>query len=698
MAETQIKTFCRLCEVNCGLEATVDDDQRISALRPDKTHPVSAGFACHKGLLALEIHHDPDRLNAPEHQAVPGEFSPASWDDAISDIATRLRTLLDEHGPDSIGVYIGNPSAFNALGAVAFGLFAQTLGTRRFFFAGTQDCTNKFAISEILYGSAEIHPIADLDHSDYVLMMGTNPRISKMSFLSTPDPVATLRAARDRGATVRFVNPLEIHDLADVGDTLQIRPDTDAFFLAALLSEIESTQGFDEEALKGVLNVDRLRAFVRDYPVDRVADLVGLRAETIREVARDFGSATSASIHMSTGVNMGQQGALAYWLAQMLSLVTGNLDRQGGNILAARAMAGMAISEEPAIEETKWGAYRPSRGSTPPGSLIADMVQDEENPIRALIVIAGNPLLSIGGEDRMREAFAELDLLVSIDFYRNATAELADWALPAGDWFEREDLNFFVQGVQRTPYLQWTDRVVAPTHERKEDWWILSRIQQEMGLPSIFDIPGDDVLKALWDGRLSEGGYSIDALRDAPGGVIVLPEASNGGFLERVAGDDGFDCCPDALSSTIARAKDVFERLGNENEGQLKLITRRTHHMLNSAFQNMKTLKTEAGSRNNPLYMNPGDAQDRSLDEGQHVRVRNEHGELIAELALDPRLREGVVAMSHGFGNARTPGMPVAQADPGVNVNLLSPSGAGSFDPVSGMEHLTGIAVEVLPS
>jgi anaerobic selenocysteine-containing dehydrogenase len=361
-------------------------------------------------------------------------------------------------------------------------------------------------------------------------------------------------------------------------------------------------------------------------------------------------------------------------------------------------MAGMAISEEPAIEETKWGAYRPSRGSTPPGSLIADMVQDEENPIRALIVIAGNPLLSIGGEDRMREAFAELDLLVSIDFYRNATAELADWALPAGDWFEREDLNFFVQGVQRTPYLQWTDRVVAPTHERKEDWWILSRIQQEMGLPSIFDIPGDDVLKALWDGRLSEGGYSIDALRDAPGGVIVLPEASHGGFLERVAGDDGFDCCPDALSSTIARAKDVFERLGNENEGQLKLITRRTHHMLNSAFQNMKTLKTEAGSRNNPLYMNPGDAQDRSLDEGQHVRVRNEHGELIAELALDPRLREGVVAMSHGFGNARTPGMPVAQADPGVNVNLLSPSGAGSFDPVSGMEHLTGIAVEVLPS
>jgi len=698
MAETRIKTFCRLCEVNCGLEATVDDGQRISALRPDKTHPVSAGFACHKGLLALEVHRDPDRLNAPEHQAVPGEFSPASWDAAIGDIATRLRTLLDQHGPESIAIYMGNPSAFNALGAVAAGIFAQALGIKRFFFAGTQDCTNKFAISEILYGSAEIHPIADLDHSDYVLMMGTNPRISKMSFLSTPDPVATLRAARDRGARVRFVNPLEIHDLADVGDTLQIRPDTDAYFLAALLSEIEATQGFDEEALNGVLHVDRLRDFVREYPVDRVAGLVGLPAETIRDVAREFAAAASASIHVSTGVNMGQQGALAYWLAQMLSLVTGNLDRRGGNIVVARAIAGMEMAEEPALEETKWGTYRPSRGSTPPGSLIADMVRDEQNPIRALIVIAGNPLLSIGGENRMREAFGGLDLLVSIDFYRNATAELADWALPAADWFEREDLNFFVQGVQRTPYLQWTDRVVEPTHERKEDWWILSRIQQEMGLPSLFDLPGDDVLMTLWNGRLAESGYSIDALRAAPGGVVLLPEAPHGGFLERVAGEDGFDCCPDALLSTIARAEEVFFRLEKEIEGQLKLITRRTHHMLNSAFQNMKTLKTAAGSRSNPLYMNPGNAEARGLDEGQHVRVRNEHGELVAELALDPRLREGVVAMSHGFGNARTPGMPVAQADPGVNVNLLSPSGAGSFDPVSGMEHLTGIAVEVLPS
>jgi anaerobic selenocysteine-containing dehydrogenase len=392
---------------------------------------------------------------------------------------------------------------------------------------------------------------------------------------------------------------------------------------------------------------------------------------------------------------MGRQGALAYWLAQMLSLVTGNLDRSGGNILPARGIPAMGlVPDQSDRRESRWGAYRPPRG-TPPGSLLADMILDDVQPIRALVVLAGNPLLSIAGGERLRDALGQLDLLVCIDFYRNATAELADWALPAADWFEREDLNYFVQGVQRIPYLQWTDRVVPPTHERQEDWWILSRIQQAMGLPSLFDLPEGDALQALWAGRLAEGGSSLDALRRAEGGVVVLPEASHGGFLERVGGPDGFDCCPDELMPTLERADELLARMRSEPRDQLKLITRRTHHMLNSSLQNLETLKTANGARTNPLFMNPGDAKLRGLEAGQRVRVHNEEGELVAELALDPRLREGVVAMSHGFGNERTPGMPIARMHPGVNVNQLSPSGTGSFDPISSMGQLTGIRVTV---
>lgn len=690
------KTFCRLCEVNCGLEASVDEAGRLADLRPDRDHPVSRGFACHKGLLAREVHWDPDRLDAPLRRTEPG-FVPASWDEAIPEIAARLSAILDRHGPRSLALYMGNPSAFNAIGSRAVGMFPAVLGTDRLFNAGTQDCANKFAVSETLYGSAEIHPIADLAHADHVLLIGTNPRVSKLSFLSTPDPVGALRAARRRGAEIVFVNPLALSDQADIGETIQVAPDTDAYLLAAMLCEIEGAAdlGFDAGALERVDRVDRLRAFVRRFPAERVAAVVGLPAERIRGMALAFATAERAAIHVSTGVNMGRQGALAYYLAQMLSLVTGNLDRRGGNVLAARATPPMTMPPEAtAPQSTPWGDYLPARG-TPPGSLLADMILADAEPIRAMFVVAGNPALSIGGGERLAKALGSLDLLVSIDFYRNATGELADWALPATDWFEREDLNYFVQGVQSEPYLQWTDAVVPPRAERRSEAWILSRILQEMGRPSLLDLPGDDLMAALWDGSLGETGHSIAALRAAPGHVVRLPEVEPGGFLDRVAGGGRFDACPSAFEESFRRAEAIFDALVAESTGTLKLITRRTHSMLNSGFQNVKQLRETRAGRTNPLYMHPRDALERGLTEGQWVLVRNAHGSLRAELALDADLREGVVAMTHGFGNAGTAGMPVAQAAPGVNVNVLSPTGAGHFDPIGGMSQLTGIPVEV---
>jgi formate dehydrogenase len=691
-----MKTFCRLCEVNCGLVAEVDATGRLAALKPDRDHPVTAGFACHKGLLARDVHHDPDRVDHPQRRGDRG-FERSSWDTALSTIASRLKQIVEVHGPRAVAVYMGNPSAFNALGSMAAGMFAVSLGVERLFNAGTQDCANKFVVGDILYGSAEIHPMADLDHADHILLIGTNPRVSKLSFLSTPDPVGALRAARDRGAKVRFVNPRVIDDLSDVGETVQIRPDTDAYLLAAMLCEIdrEPDLGFDAEALREVDHIQAVQEFVVAYPPERVAAVVGIDAGKIRAMARDFASAPAAAIHVSTGVNMGRQGTLAYYLAQMLSLVTGNLDREGGNVLPARGVLPMVMPPEGSAErETRWGAYRPARG-TPPGSLMADMILDDDEPIRAMVVVAGNPVLSIGGGPRLSQAFDALELLVSIDYYRNATGEHADWVLPAADWFEREDLNYFVQGVQRRPYLQWTPAVVREREERRSDAWIFSRILQEMSLPSLLDLPGGDMMSALWDGRLAETGHSIAMLREADGNVVLLPEARHGGFLRRVSGGGRFDACPTALRETLERAAPIFDDLVRESGDGLKLITRRTHSMLNSGFQNVKVLREMRGAHTNPLYMNPHDALVRGLTEGQTVEVRNAHGELRTSLALDAHLREGVVAMSHGFGNERTSGMPVAQSMPGVNVNALSPTGPGSFDPVGGMGQLTGIRVEV---
>jgi formate dehydrogenase len=676
--------------------ASVGDDQRVEVLRPDHDHPVTRGFACAKGLLAAEVHRDPARVRIPQRRRERG-FVDVGWDEAITDIAARLRAVIAEHGPGGVGIYLGNPNAFNVLAGVGAMIFAGTIGSDRMFSASTQDCANKYAVAELLYGIATANPIPDLEGTQLLLVIGSNPRVSMSSFLSVPQPVQALRSIRDRGGRVVFVNPLAIE--ANIGETVQLRPDTDAYLLAAMLHEIHRTRGFTLGALGGrVKGVDAVAAFVEQYAPDRVADVVGVPADRIRRLARDFAEAEGASVHVSTGLNMGRQGALAYWLAQMLVLLTGNLDRPGGSYFAARGFAGAPPPRGSGLDSyvhSKWGAYRPAVGMMP-GALLADMIEDDDEPLRALFVLAGNPVLSIGGSARLASALGSLDLLVTLDLYRNATGELAHYVLPATDQFERADLNTFVQGIQARPYVQHTEPIATPDGEQRAEWRVLGDVLVSMGHDLPFDLSGPDALAAMMDGALEPHGLSIDGLRRA-GGVVVLDEAGPEGSVDRLGISLPIACVPPALEPTLARGHELFGALVRERPAQLKLITRRTPHTLNSAFQNVAALK-DRGAGSNPLWMAPDDAERLGLEAGALATMRTEHGEVTAEVRIDERLRTGVVAMTHGFGNQRSSGMPVAQSHPGVNVNLLGPVGPGSFDPVSGMAQLTGIPVEVEPA
>lgn len=689
------RTFCRLCEAGCGLVAEVGAEGRVVALRPDHDHPVTRGFACNKGLLATAIHDDPARVDRPLRRAAHGEWVEQSWDDALDQIADGLRTLLDEHGPSAVALYLGNPTAFNATAGPAGGLFLLQLGSDRIFTAASQDCANKFAIGELLWGSAQTHLVPDVDRTDHLLLLGTNPRVSKGSFLSMPDPVGRLAAIEARGGAVRFVDPRRSEP--NVGETVQIRPDTDVYLLAAMLVAIDRAGRLDPAGAARVTDLDALRAFLAAFPPERVAPVVGLDAATIERMALEFADAPSAAAHVSTGVNMGRQGALAYWLVHLLVLLTGNLDRAGGNVAVTRATTPPPRSADagPAgFVDTPWGPYRPTAGGQP-GALLADMIDDPDQPIRALICLAGNPALSIGGGPRLAEALAGLDLLVTLDFYRNATGELGHHVLPMADWFEREDMNTFVQGTQPEPFVQWTGPVVAPKADRRTEAWVFAQLSERLGLAPVFG-PDPDVLALLHDGALAEVGSSMAALRGAEGGVAVLAATEPGGFLDRATADGTVDGHPAMLEPARQRAHTLFDELATEPVDQLKLITRRTSHTINSALQNVARLKKGLGA-DNPLFVHPDDARRLGVGESERVRVSNDYGSIEAAVRLDDTLRPGVVAMTHGFGNAATNGMPVAQAHAGVNVNALTPVGPGSFDPVSTMSQLTGIAVDVAP-
>jgi anaerobic selenocysteine-containing dehydrogenase len=531
-------------------------------------------------------------------------------------------------------------------------------------------------------------------------VLGENPRVSHMSFVSIADPMQALRDAHARGAKIVFVNPRRIESAApSTGDVLLIRPDTDLYLLAALLHEIDRLGGFDEAVLARYgKHVDGLRAFVARYPAERAARVTGIDAETIRELAGAWTRAGSASVHMSTGVNMGRQGTLAYWLVHMLSFATGNLDRRGGNLLSigfyASAKAGRRAFDDGWVE-SEFGRVR--RGALP-GNLLPHFVTRARQPVRALFVVAGNPVLSIGGEEALREAFADLELLVCVDLYRNATGEYAHWLLPAADMFERADVNITGLGLQHDPWVQWTPAVVPPRDERREEWWIFARLAQALGLRSPLDTDGEPDA-ALWgrvDHMLRSRGSSLDALRANPHGVRFEDGLEPGRFFaEHLQTADGrVDCRPPGFADAHERAEAIYRELEAEGPLRLKLITRRDPYMHNSWYANVPAMKRGDRDRNY-LYVHPDDLHARGLADGAKARVWNEHGALEVELRADADLMRGVAALTHGWGQARTPGMRVAQRTPGVNANALLPIGPGSYEELSSQAFMTGIPIEL---
>jgi len=696
-----VSTFCRVCEPSCGLVAEVDNNT-IQRLQPDKTHPVSQGFACHKGVNYLAIHQDPDRLDTPlqrlgSRQPGEGQWQSQDWDSSLAEVGSKLNAIRDQYGPDAIAGYIGNPTAFNALGSQGIGDFFMGIGSRRIFNSGTQDCSNKFAAGEAVFGTSTLHPLPDIDNTDCLLIFGENPKVSHMSFISIADPMAKIRTACQRGASVYYINPRQIESASPkTGEVVQILPDTDLYLMAALLHEIDALGRFDEAVLAQHGNhVAELRAFIAPYSADAVAEVVGLDAGQIRSLAEEFSSAERAAVHMSTGVNMGRHGTLCYWLLQMLSFVTGNLDKVGGNFYSEgfypAAKAGRARLDK-LFFSTRYGEMRHIRGALP-GNLLPDMILDDDNPVRALVVIAGNPLLSVGGEARWRAALEKLDLLIVIDLFRNATGEYAHYLLPAADMLERPDLNICGLGMQYQPHVQYTDAVVPAAGERKEEWWILSSLLQHMGMKApLLDQPNPF---GRLEHMMARHQLSVDSLKAAPSGTVVLDTQSIGRFYtDFVQTDDKrVDCCPPLFADAIALAREQFQAL-KDRAPDYRLINLRTNYMHNSWYQNVAKLK-RGKHDHNPLHMHPQDMAALGLTDGDPLEVSNEYGEVTALARSDDSLRPGVVAMTHGWGNQKTPGLRVANRYPGVNINALLPNGPGSYEKLSNQAFMSGVPVSI---
>ncbi|MFK8041160.1 molybdopterin-dependent oxidoreductase [Congregibacter sp.] len=698
-------TFCRICEPACPLKAHFDDSGDIIQLSPDPDHP-SDGIPCHKGLSYLDIHHSPDRLNWPLKRTNPrveptGKFQRLGWDDALGEIGKKLRDLRDQHGANAIAFFSGNPGVFDSRQFINQVGLIMGSGSKMVFHSGTQDMTNKTRGCYDLYGTSSL-PIPDLTHTSYLLCIGANPKVSHWALMSQPnDALGILKKIRARGGKTVFVNPRKTESsISETGETLQIKPGTDVYFLAALLNEIaENNDIATEHVTKHGKNLEELLNFVRLYPAARVSKLTGIDEAVIKQVAREFAAADGAAAYVSLGVNQGGQGLLGYWLAEMLNFVTGNLGRKGGTFTP-----NSVLKHKMAIDVTQLPTFASSIGELqvqPPGIplpsvILPDLIETGE--IKALIVFGGNPILSVGGEVRLRKAFEKLELLVATDIMLNATGELADYVLPATGWLERADINFIADGMQGgVPYVQYTDAMVPPEHERKEDWWINDRLAQELGVPCMLDRADTEGFDTI-NNMLSAADLSVAKLRDMPHQTATRPPEPYYDFYTTgvLHADGKVECYPPAFvkAGLIERCENIFKELEDEPEGLLKLGSFRTNHMHNSWMTNLERMRQGALERN-PIHMNPEDARARHLFDGDEVRVFNRHGSISTVLHVTEDMRQGAVAMTHGYTDGGNPNLTIASAARGSNPNQLMPSAADSYEPLSNMSRLGAVSVEV---
>jgi formate dehydrogenase len=706
-------TFCRICEPLCGMVATVENG-RLTQLRPDRDHPLSKGYACPKGIAMADVQNDPDRVVHPlKRVGGPGEFERVTWEEAMSDIADRLRTIIGKHGSESVGWYMGNPGAFSYSHTLWAKGFLDGIGSPHYYSAGSQDVNNRFAASALLYGSPLLVPIPDLNRTDFLFVLGANPLVSHGSVLSAPRVREGLNAVVDRGGRVVVVDPRR-SETARQYEHVPIRPDTDAWLLLSMLHVVFAEGLTDSDAIaRRTSGADALAEHARRFDPERTAPITGVPGETVRELARAFAAAPSAAAYGRTGSCLGRFGTLVAYLLDALNAVTGNLDRPGGAVFGRPPIALDEIAEKAGL--ATYGKERSRIGDFPDviGNLPATLIPEEittpgRRQIRAFFVSAGNPVLSVPGGDALERAFEQLDLLVSLDFYVGDTSRHADYVLPATTFLEREDVPVAFLGFFSTPFMQVTEAVVPPRGQARQEWRIIDDLSRRIGVAP-YSLKALRALarlgyrispRRLVDALLRIGpagdlfglrpsGLSLKKVARSPHGIVLGDHISTGVLGDRVRHSDRRVHVGDGT------ALGEIERLESSNgaapQFPLSLIGLRELRSHNSWMHNSPLLMR--GGRTHALRIHPDDAAAAGLTEGAQARITSASGAVEAPVTITDEMTPGTVALPHGWGHRG--GWQLANEAGGANVNRLAPHGPEHLERLAGMAHLNGIPVRV---
>src|SRR5258707_1704873 len=500
MAPEQKPTFCRICEPLCGMIATVDDGRLVS-LRPDKDHPLSAGFACQKGIAFTEVVNEPDRVTTPLRRKAradglrasgssEGGFEPVSWDEAMADIASQLTDIHRRHGSGAIGWYYGNPGAFSYSHTLSLNTFMVGFGPRlHVFTAGSQDINNRFVASQLLYGSPLALPIPDVLRTDLLVVIGANPIISHGSALTMPRTKDRMHDIAKRGGRVLGINPRKTETAAQF-EWLGIIPDGDAYLLLSLLHVLFGENLTDHSHLArqadGGVWLEQLAG---PFSPEATEARTGIEPDTVRALARDLARTRRAAVYGRVGTSTGENGTLTTYLLDAVNLAAGHLDQPGGSMFGRFGMPGerwgmkvlgALLRSSYTRRRSRIGGFPSGLLSEPAGVMAKEITTPGRGQVRALFVSAGNPVLSVPNGDELEGALEGLELMVGVDLYVNETLAHCDYVLPAATMYERDDFPLAFQTLQPTPFPQATEAVLAPAGQARPEWEVIDDLTRRM--------------------------------------------------------------------------------------------------------------------------------------------------------------------------------------------------------------------------
>ncbi|MET9735426.1 molybdopterin oxidoreductase family protein [Streptomyces sp. NPDC006458] len=742
MSRTALR-ICPLCEATCGLTLTIDGT-RVTGARGDREDVFSQGFICPKGASFGAVDGDPDRLRAPLVRR-DGELREATWQEAFDAVAAGLRPVVEAHGPHAVGIVLGNPNVHTMAGALYPPVLLAALGTHSLFTASTVDQMPKHVSSGLLFGDANAIPVPDLDHTDHLLLIGANPLESNGSLCTAPDFPGKLKALKARGGTLTVVDPRRTRTAKLADRHLAVRPGTDALLLAAmthvLFEEDLAAPGELTPHLKGL---DELRDAVGDFTPEAVAGACDVEAAEIRALARELAAAPTAAVYGRIGSCTVAHGTLASWLVDVLNILTGNLDRPGGALFPRAATdrtprpAGPGRGFQLGRWHSRVSGHPEAKGELPLSALAEeiDTATADGEPVRALISVAANPVLSAPDGDRLDKALDSLDFMVSVDPYLNETSRHADVVLPPPPPSQSPHHDFAFNTLAVRNQVRYTRPAVPLEDGRMAETEILARLTlAATGMHGADPAAVDAMVIDQTLGRAVREEHSPVHGRDPKQLAAQLtgdtgPERRLDMMLRLGPYGDGFGARPDGLTlaellahphgidlgplrprlpqplktasgkvellpGPIAADLPRLREAMGERPAGLVLVGRRHLRSNNSWMHNVPALT--GGSNRCTLHLHPEDADRLGVRDGTDVRVKGAGGEVTVPVEVTDGVRQGVVSLPHGWGHDR-PGTRLTHAEknPGVNVNQLLDGTL--LDPLSGNAVLNGIPVELAPT